>query len=89
MVKKNGIAPQGLKSQWIGQIKQTANSLLSQTDWMLVRKIERDVAIPAATVTYRAAIVAEANRLETAITAATNITTFITAVNSQNWPTAE
>ena len=85
----NGIAPQGLKSQWIGQIKQTANSLLSQTDWMLVRKIERDVAIPAATVAYRAAIVAEANRLETAITAATNITTFITAVNSQNWPTAE
>jgi hypothetical protein len=85
----NGIAPQGLKSQWIAQIKQSANSLLSQTDWMLVRKIERDVAIPAATVTYRAAIVAEANRLETAITAATNITTFITAVNSQNWPTAE
>ena len=85
----NGIAPQGLKSQWIAQIKQSANSLLSQTDWMLVRKIERDVAIPAATVAYRAAIVAEANRLETAITAATNITTFITAVNSQNWPTAE
>lgn len=85
----NGIAPQGLKSQWIAQIKQSANSLLSQTDWMLVRKIERDVSIPAATVAYRAAIVAEANRLETAITAATNITTFITAVNSQNWPTAE
>jgi hypothetical protein len=79
----------GLKSQWISQIKQTANNLLSHTDWMLVRKIERDVDIPAATVTYRAAIVAEATRLETAISVATNITTFITAVNSQNWPTAE
>ena len=56
---------------------------------MLVRKIERDVNIPAATVTYRAAIITEADRVETAITAATTITAFIAAVNSQNWPTAE
>jgi hypothetical protein len=87
--ENNGITPTGLKSQWISQIKQTANSLLSQTDWMLVRKIERDVAIPAATVAYRAAIITEANRLETAINAATNITAFITAVTSLTWPTAE
>jgi hypothetical protein len=85
----NGVTPQGLKSQWIRQIKQSANSLLSQTDWMLVRKIERDVAIPAATVTYRAAIITEANRVETAINAATTITAFISAVNSLTWPTAE
>jgi hypothetical protein len=79
----------GLKSQWIAQIKDTANKLLSQTDWMLVRKIERNVDIPAATVTYRAAVVAEATRLETAITATRTINTFITAVESVNWPTAE
>ena len=79
----------GLKSQWIAQIKQTANSILSQTDWMLVRKIERNVNIPAATATYRAAIVTEADRVETAITAATTITAFIAAVNSLTWPTAE
>jgi hypothetical protein len=79
----------GLKSQWIAQIKQTANRLLSDSDWMLVRKIERNVDIPAATVTYRAAVVAEATRLETAITATRTINTFITAVESVNWPTAE
>jgi hypothetical protein len=79
----------GLKSQWISQIKQTANQILSATDWMLVRKIERNVDIPAATATYRAAVIAEATRLETAITATRTINTFITAVNSQNWPTAE
>ena len=79
----------GLKSQYIAQFKNTANKLLDQTDWMLVRKIERDVDIPAATATYRAAVITEANRLETAITAATTISAFITAVNSQNWPTAE
>jgi hypothetical protein len=79
----------GLKSQWIAQIKQSANSLLSQTDWMLVRKIERTVAIPAATVTYRAAVITEANRLETAITAATTIESFRTIVTTQSWPVAE
>ena len=79
----------GLKSQYISQFKDNANKILAQTDWMLVRKIERDVDIPSTSVTYRAAIITEANRLETAITAATTITAFIAAVNSQNWPTAE
>jgi hypothetical protein len=79
----------GLKSQYIAQIKDTANKLLAGSDWMLVRKIERNVDIPAKTATYRAAVIAEAARLETAVTATRAITTFITAVNSQNWPTAE
>jgi hypothetical protein len=56
---------------------------------MLVRKIERDVAIPAATVTYRAAVVTEVNRLETAITAATTVAQLITAVESASFPSAE
>jgi hypothetical protein len=79
----------GLKNQWINQFKDTANKLLSETDWMLVRKIERDVAIPAATVTYRAGVVTEVNRLETAITAATTIEQLITAVQSASFPSAE
>lgn len=79
----------GLKSQWIAQIKQTANNLLSATDWTLVRKIERNVDIPAAIVTYRAAVLAEASRAETAIAAADAIDTFRTAVESITWPSAE
>lgn len=79
----------GLKSQYIAQFKDNANKLLAQTDWMLVRKIERNVNIPAATATYRAAVIDEADRLETAISGATNINTFITAVNSASWPEAE
>lgn len=79
----------GLKSQYIAQFKDTANKLLAQTDWMLVRKIERNVNIPAATATYRTAVIAEADRLETAISGASNINTFITAVNSASWPDAE
>ena len=79
----------GLKSQYIAQFKTNANSVLSTTDWMLVRKIEREVNVPTATATHRAAVVAEANRLETAISAVTTIEELITAVNSANFPAAE
>jgi hypothetical protein len=85
----DGRAPAGLKTQWINQAKGNANSLLSQTDWMLVRKIERDIDVPAATVTYRAAVIAEANRLETAITAATTVEELIAAVESVSIPSVE
>jgi len=75
----------GLKSNWIAQVKATAGGLLAGTDWMVIRKAERDVAIPADVVAARAAIVAEANRLETAITACADVTALIEVVSSQNW----
>jgi len=81
----DGRAPAGLKTQWINQYKATANALLSQSDWMLVRKIERNIDIPEDVATKRAAIVAEANRLETAITAATNVEGLISVVESANF----
>lgn len=86
---QDGGESKGLKSEWIAQINQTANSLLAQSDWMLVRKIERSVDVPADMVTYRAAVITEANRLTTAITAATTVTQLITAINSISWPTVE
>ena len=76
----------GLKTQWIQRVKETANSLLKNTDWMVIRKAERDIAIPSATATYRAAIIAEAARLETAIASVTTVENLITTVQSQNWP---
>lgn len=80
------LVTKGLKSQWIAQIKQTAGTLLAQTDWMVIRKAERDVAIPDATVAYRAAVVAEADRLEAAIAACDNVESLIAVVGAQNWP---
>lgn len=77
----------GLKSNWVARIKQTTNSLLAQSDWYVVRKVERDVAIPVDIVTERAAIITEANRLEAAIIAATTVEGLIEAINTQNWPT--
>jgi hypothetical protein len=81
------LVTKGLKSQWTIQIKTTANSLLQPTDWMVIRKIERDIDIPTATATYRAAVITEAERLETAIASAEDIESFIAVVNNQQWPT--
>ena len=75
----------GLKSNFIAQTKQTAGSLLANTDWYVVRKAERNVDIPANVVTKRAAIVTEADRLETAITNAANVEALIEVLNAQNW----
>jgi len=79
----------GLKSEWIIEIKKTANKLLTETDWMVIRKVERDVAIPTATATYRAAVITECSRLVTAIAGASDITSFIAVVTTQNWPDSE
>ena len=79
------ITTQGLKSQYIAQFKQTANSMLSQTDWTVIRKAERGVDIPADVVAKRAAILAECDRLIAAVTAAQDMPSFITAVQSANW----
>jgi hypothetical protein len=83
--KGNQVITKGLKSNFIAQVKQTAGSLLAQTDWYVVRKAERDVAIPVNIVSKRAAIVTEADRLETAITSVTTVEALIEVLNAQNW----
>jgi hypothetical protein len=54
------LVTKGLKSQWVAQVKDTAGSMLAGSDWMVIRKAERDVAIDADVVAKRAAILAEA-----------------------------
>jgi len=75
----------GLKAYWINQIKDTAGKLLAETDWMIVRKMERSIDIPAAIATSRASVVSECARLETAITSAADVSALIVVVGSQNW----
>jgi hypothetical protein len=74
------VVTKGLKSQWIAQNKASANSQLASTDWMVIRKAERDVAIPAEVVTERAKIIADCTAKEVAITAATTMEEFINVV---------
>jgi hypothetical protein len=78
----------GLKYSFKNQIKEQANSALAPTDWMVIRKAERDVAIPDATVTYRAAVITECARLETAIAGAADVDALAVVMGAQNWPDA-
>jgi hypothetical protein len=80
------LVTKGLKSQWTAQVKATAGSLLAQTDWYIIRSTERQVAVPESVQTYRAAVVAEADRLETAIAGCADVAALISVVESQNWP---
>ena len=77
---------QGLKTVVTAEVKDTANKKLVSTDWMVIRKYERDVAIPSATATYRAAVITECARLETAINNASDVDALATVMAGQNWP---
>lgn len=75
-----------LKSQWIAQIKDTTNKLLASTDWMVIRKVERNIDIPANIVAYRKAVIDECVRLESDISSKKKVETFIEVVTNQNFP---
>ena len=89
-VDSNGIGTpkdlDALKADWVAQIKQTANSLLAPTDWMVVRKMEGGADIPADVAAYRTAVRAASNAHETALNAITDFDTFMAAVTSLAWP---
>lgn len=75
-----------LKSQWIAQIKDTTNKLLAATDWMVIRKMERNIDIPANIVAYRKAVIDECVRLESDLSSKKKVETFIEVVTNQNFP---
>ena len=76
------VTTKGLKSQWIAQGKVAANLLLAATDWMVIRKAERNIDIPAEVVAERAKIIDDCTAKEAAITAATNIDELMQAISN-------
>ena len=75
----------GLKYNFIKNIKITANNLLSETDWYITRKTEKNTAIPSAVTTWRNGIRTKQAAMETLITNASNtaaIETLYTYVNT-------
>jgi hypothetical protein len=75
----------GLKTQFVAQIKDTAGKLLNATDWYVIRKAERSIDIPSEIALKRTQIVTESNRLETDINASTTVEALIEVLNAQNW----
>jgi hypothetical protein len=74
------LVTKGLKSQWAAQVKDNANKALAPTDWYVIRKAERGVAIPEAVAAERAAIIEACTAKEAAIAAATTVEALKAAV---------
>jgi hypothetical protein len=74
----------GLKSQWIAQAKAAAGSALAATDWMVIRKAERGVDIPAEVAAERAKIISDCTAKEVAISAAATVEALIAVVAPVN-----
>jgi len=71
-----------LKTEMKETVRSIASSLLSRTDWMVIRAAEGGTAVTEAVSTYRAAIRTESNEKETAIDALSNIAAIITWENA-------
>jgi hypothetical protein len=67
------VVTKGLKSNFIAQVKQTAGSILAQTDWMVTRKADIGTDIPESVVVYRASVRTKADELEASISAVTTV----------------
>jgi hypothetical protein len=78
------ITTKGLKSNWIAQAKAAAGSALAATDWMVIRKAERGVDIPADVAAERAKIISDCTAKEVAISAATTIEELMAVVAPSN-----
>jgi hypothetical protein len=85
-IDENGFTRLGYKSTYKNHVTVTQNNLLDNTYWMLVRKKERNIDVPAEITTERTAINTEADRLIAAIEAATTTEDVDEAFKSASWP---
>ena len=78
------LVTKGLKTIWTANFKKTVHDLLKPTDAKVM-----DETITTEESEYRAAVIAEGDRLDTAMAACTDLDGLINIVNSQNWPRVE
>ena len=62
----------GLKSTMKNEVKDQQEFLLSQTDWAIIRKADKETAVPSNIQTWRDAIRAKATEMENAIDSASD-----------------
>lgn len=67
----------GLKSVYINETKVRAKELLSEHDWMIIRKAEKGTAIPSDIATYRDNVRTACNTIETKINNCSNMKEFM------------
>ena len=72
------------KAVGIDRAKDTAGKLLAQSDWMVIASVERSRVVADDWAEYRAAVIAEADRLESQYSTAESYEALDAIV--QNWP---
>ena len=72
------------KANGIARVKDTAGKMLAGSDWQVVASVERQRAVPTDWAEYRAAVIAETDRLEGEYNAAATYTDL--DLIKQNWP---
>lgn len=72
------------KSNGIVRAKDTAGKMLAQSDWMVIASVERSRVVADDWAEYRAAVIAEADRLEGEYNAAATYTDL--DLIKQEWP---
>lgn len=75
------------KANLIAQIKQTAGSLLTPTDWKIIRASETSTTVDSETLAVRAAIRTASNANEAAVVACVTVDEL--AALQLTWPTKE
>lgn len=77
-----------LKADWAKRVNEIAYAMLAPTDWMVVRKMETNIDVPADVVAYRSAIRLAASDNESALNAAADIEAFVAVATMLKWPDA-
>jgi len=83
-VTENEITTKGLKSQFVSQVKNTAHSLLTPTDWAVLRQLLKGIGMSAHIENFRNAVIDASNQFETQINACTTVEEL--AALQFNWP---
>ena len=78
------VATEGLKTVLIRDVKKSAESELSKTDWYITRKTEKNTAIPSSITTHRDAVRSKQSEMETAISNASDIPALETLYTRNN-----
>ena len=84
----NQVVTRGLKYNAIQKVKAQQAGYLSETDWYIIRKADAGTAIPSNIQTWRNAIRADATEIETAITNAADMDSFI-ALHTDTYKTVD
>jgi len=74
-----------LKTQWKNATNAAAYSILSQSDWMVVKALETSAAVPSEWTAFRASVRAAAATAVAAIEAAADVPALQTAIQV-TWP---